>query len=76
MLHIQTNKVIKQRNSETIPIKMIIIKQVHALATLDKIVQELRIKDRAKNVVFDSAWISRVDYDEEDFDNDEYDKKA
>ena len=30
-------------------------------ATLDKMAQGLRIKDRAKNVIFDSAWISGVD---------------
>ena len=50
-----------------------IIKQVHALAVLDKMPEGLKITNRAKNVIFDSAWIAGVDYDEEQFDDEGYD---
>jgi hypothetical protein len=58
-----------------IPITPSIIKQVHALAVLDEMPEGLKIPDRAKNVIFDTAWITGVDYDKQEFDDDEYDKE-
>ena len=36
--------------------------------------QELKITDKENNLIFDSAYIARVDCDEEKFDDDEYEK--
>jgi hypothetical protein len=49
--------------------------QVHALADVDKMPEGLKITNRANNVIFDTAWIARVDYDEQEFHDDEYDKE-
>ena len=48
-----------------IPITPSIIKQVHAIATLDDMPQGLKITNKENNVIFDSACITGVDYDEE-----------
>ena len=48
-----------------------IIKQVHALATLDDMPQGLKIKNNENNIIFDLAWIAWVDYDEENIEDDE-----
>jgi hypothetical protein len=74
LLHLQTNRVVKRRKLTKIPITPSIIKQVHALAVLDKMPVGLKITNRSNNVIFDSAWIAGVDYDEEEFDDDEYDE--
>jgi hypothetical protein len=74
LLHLQTNKVVKRRRLTKIPITPSIIKQVHALAVLDRMPEGLKITNRANNVIFDSAWIAGVDYDEEQFDDEEYDE--
>ena len=71
LLHLQTNKVVKRRKLTKIPITPSIIKQVHALAVLDGMPEGLKIKNRANNIIFDSAWTAGVDYDE-DFDDDDY----
>jgi hypothetical protein len=70
LLHLPTNKVIKRRNLTKVPITSSIIKQVHALAELDEMPRGLKITNRANQVVFKSAWIAGVDYDEELFDDD------
>ena len=38
-LHLQTNKVVKHQNLTKMPITMSIIKQIHALTTLDDMPQ-------------------------------------
>jgi hypothetical protein len=74
LLHLQTNRVVKRRKMTKIPITPNIIKQVHALAVLDEMPEGLKITNRANNVIFDTAWITGVDYYEQEFD-DEYDKE-
>ena len=64
LLHLQTNKVVKRRNLTKIPITPSIIKKVHALATLEDMPQGLKMINKADNVIFDSAFIAGVDYDE------------
>ena len=68
LLYLQTKKVVKWHNLTKLSITPSIIKQLHTLANLDDIE-----KPRAKNVIFDSAWIAGVEYDDEEFDYDEYD---
>ena len=63
LLHLQTNKVVKRRNLTKIPIMSSIIKQVHALATLDNMAQELKITNKENNLIFDYDWIAGVNYD-------------
>jgi hypothetical protein len=75
LLHLQTNRVVKRRTMMKILITPSIIKQVHALAVLDEMPEGLKITNRANNVIFDTAWIAGVDYDEQEFDDDEYDKE-
>jgi hypothetical protein len=72
LLHLQTNKVVKRRKLTKIPITSSIIKQVHAFAVLEEMPEGLKIKNRANNIIFDSAWIAGVDSDEEEFDDKEY----
>jgi hypothetical protein len=48
---------------------------VHALAVFDEMPEGLKITNQANNVIFDTAWIAGVDYDEQEFDDDEYDKE-
>ena len=72
LLHLQTNKVVKRRQLTKIPITPSIINQVHALAVLDGMPEGLKIKNRTNNIIFDSAWIAGVDYDEEEFNDDDY----
>jgi hypothetical protein len=59
-----------RRNLTKVPITPSIIKQVHALAELDKMPRGLKTTNRANQVIFNSAWIAGVDYDEELFDDD------
>jgi hypothetical protein len=73
LLHLQTNSVVKRRRLTKVPITPSIINQVHALAVLDDMPKGLKIKNRANNVIFDSAWIAGVDYDEEEFADENYD---
>jgi hypothetical protein len=53
-----------------IPVTPSIVKQVHALAELEEMPKGLKITNRANQVIFNSAWIAEVDYDEELFDDD------
>jgi hypothetical protein len=70
LLHLQTNKIMKRSKLTKVPITRSIIKQVHALAELDEMPRGLKITNRANQVIFNSAWIAGVDYDEELFDDD------
>jgi hypothetical protein len=70
LLHLQTNKIVKRSKLTKVPITPSIIKQVHVLAELDDTPRGLKITNRANQVIFHSAWIAGVDYDEESFDDD------
>jgi hypothetical protein len=70
LLHLQTNRVVKRRNLTKVPITPSIVKQVHALAELDDMPRGLKITNRANQVIFNSAWIAGVNYDEALFDDD------
>jgi hypothetical protein len=75
LLHLQINRFVKRRTMTKIPINPSIIKQVHALAVLDEMPEGLKITNQVNNVIFDTAWVAGVDYDEQEFDDDEYDKE-
>ena len=63
LLHLHTNKFIKHQNLKKIPITPSIIKQVHAVASLDDMPQGKKIRNIANNVIFYSSYISGVDCD-------------
>jgi hypothetical protein len=48
---------------------------VHCLAALDHVPKGLKIANRANQVLFDSAWIAGVDYDDELFNDQDYDQE-
>jgi hypothetical protein len=49
---------------------------VHKLAELDGMPKGLKIANRGANqIIFDSAWIAGVDYDEELFNDEDYDEE-
>jgi cobalamin biosynthesis protein CobT len=75
LLHLQTNKVVKRRNLTKIPITPSIVKQVHALAELEEMPKGLKISSQANQVIFDSAWIAGVDYDEDLFDDEDHNEE-
>jgi hypothetical protein len=74
LLHLQTNSVVKRRRLTKVPITPSIINQVNALAVLDDMPKGLKIQNRANNVIFDSALIAGVDYDEEEFNDEDYEE--
>jgi hypothetical protein len=49
---------------------------VHRLAELDGMPKGLKIANRASQVLFDSAWIAGVDYDDDLFNDQDYDDQA
>jgi hypothetical protein len=80
LLHLQTNDVVKRRKLTKAVVTPSVIKMVHKLAELDGMPKGLKIANRANHILFDSAWIAGVDYDEElfddeDFDNDDMDEE-
>ena len=62
MLHLQTNSIITRQNCTP---TLCMIKQLHRLAELDNMPQDLKIKNRANILFFDCAKIAGVDYDDE-----------
>ena len=73
LLHLQTNRVITRHSIETVPITPSIIKQVHALATMDEMPQGLKIQTRTNVTLFDASWIAGVDYNQNFFEEEEND---
>ena len=67
LLHLQTNKVVKCQILTKILITLSIIKPWTTFVP-----QGLKITNKSKNVIFNSSWIARADYDEEIVDNDKY----
>jgi hypothetical protein len=70
---LQTNDVVKRRKLTKAVVTLSIIKMVHKLAELDGMPKGLKIANRANQILFDSAWIAGVDYDDALFDDEDYD---
>jgi hypothetical protein len=75
LLHLQTNDVVKRRKLTKAVVTPSIIKMVHKLAEIDGMPKGLKIANRANQILFDSAWIAGVDYDDELFDDEDYDEE-
>ena len=65
MLHLQTNKVIKCQNLTKIPNTTSITKQVRALADPENMPQGLKKTYKANRIIFNSACITVVNYNDE-----------
>ena len=80
LLHLSTNRVITRHSIKTVPSTPSVIKQVHALAAMDKMPQGLKINTRSNVTLFDASWIAGVDYSENAFeeeeDDSEYDEES
>jgi hypothetical protein len=68
--HLPTNQIIVRQYVTHVPISPAIIKQVHQIAEAEEMPNGLKIKNRVNNVLYDHAWITGVDYE-----NDEDDEK-
>ena len=69
LLHLQTNQMITHRKVTPIPITPAIIKQVHRIAELEGMPKGLKVTNRTGHILYDSAWIAGVDYDEDEFED-------
>jgi hypothetical protein len=75
LLHLQTKNVIKRRNLTKVPLTPSVIKMVHQLAENDGMPKGLKIANRT-HILFNSAWIAGVDYEEEEFDCKDYNDQS
>ena len=73
LYRLHTNSVITRRKCTPMPLTPSIIKQVHALVTLDNIPQGIKIQNRTGLTIFNSSWTAGVDYNEEYEENDNND---
>jgi hypothetical protein len=62
LLHLQTNKIIIRRDITSVPITPAVIKQVQLLAQQEKMPSGLKVTNKTGQVLYDSSWISGVDY--------------
>ena len=70
-MHLQTNRMITRRRVTPIPITPAIIKMVHLIAEQDGMPKGLKITNRTGQVLYDITWIAGVDYDENEFEDEE-----
>ena len=68
------NRMITRRRITPIPITPAIIKMVHHIAERDGMPKGLKITNHTGQVLYDSTWIAGVDYDEDQFEDEDYDQ--
>ena len=66
-MHIPTGRIITRANITPAPITQSVIDAVHSLAERDHMPAGLKIHSKTQILLWDSAWIAGVDYDEETF---------
>ena len=71
LLYLQMNRTITRRRVTPIPIMPAILKMVHRIAATDGMPKGLKISNRTSQVLYDSTWIAGVDFDEEEFEDEE-----
>jgi hypothetical protein len=69
LLHIPTNHLITRHKVTQVPITPTIIKRVERLAEMDGMPPGLKITDRTGHILYDSAWLAGVDYEDSDSDD-------
>ena len=72
-MHLQTNRMITRCRVTPIPITPVIIKMVYCIANQDGMPKGLKITNCTRQVLYDSTWIAGVDYDEDEFEDENYD---
>ena len=76
LLHLQTNQTVVRRMVTPVPMSPAIIHQIHTIAQHEGMLKGLKISNRFSNILFDSALIVGVDYDdEEDFGDEFYEQE-
>jgi hypothetical protein len=70
LLDLRTGRTIKRRALTTIPITENIIELIHTMADNDDMKDGLKIETKSGLILYDSAWIAGVDYEENDEEND------
>jgi hypothetical protein len=73
VLHLQTGRKITHHQVTPLPITPAVLKQVHRLAEMDDMPQGLKSTNCTGQVLYNSTWIAGVDYDEDQFDDEDYD---
>ena len=73
LLHLLPNKVIKIRACTKVPINDSIVDQSYALEVRDKMPKSLKLHNKINILLFDSAWIIGMDYNETNNNNIETD---
>jgi len=76
LIHLQTNHVIMRHKVTSVPVTPSIISQVHALARLDGMPPGLKITSHSSQILFDSAWTAGVDYNEDDFQDEDFEMES
>jgi hypothetical protein len=71
-LHLATNRIITRKEVTPIPITPAVIQRVHAIADEEEMPNGLKIVSKDGTILYDSAWIAGVDYDDEAFDDEDY----
>jgi hypothetical protein len=66
LLDLHMGRTIKRCTMTTIPITTNIIDLVHKMADNDNMSDGLKIETKSGLILYDSAWIARVDYQEND----------
>jgi hypothetical protein len=75
LLHLQTNRMIIRRRITPVPITPVIIKQVDRIDEMDGMPKGLKITNHTSQVLYDSAWIAGVDYDEDEIEDQDYEEE-
>jgi hypothetical protein len=71
LLDLHTGQTIKRRTVTPVPITQNAIELVNDMADHDGIANGLKIETRSGKILFDSAWIAEVDYEDYDENDDE-----
>ena len=76
LLHLQTNQLVVRRIVTSVPMSPAIIHQIHSITKHEGMLKGLKISNRFGNILFESALIAGVDYDdEEDFGDEFYEEE-
>ena len=75
-LLLQTKSIITRNHVTPDPITPTVINQVHSISYREGMPSGIKISNRTVLVLYDSAWISGVDYSEEDDDEKEFENES
>ena len=76
ILHLQNNSVIMRNHVTPAPITPMIINQVKSISNREGMPNGIKIFNRTVILLYCSAWISGVDYSEDDDDENEFENES